>query len=129
MVTNSLDVSIALVSAAVAMIRGRSLIAGLQEERDQARDDVHDLPTLSQLATPLGDLLPMRLSWLFIGYSTPYQVFSGVMETVAGLLLLPPEPFPRLNPGSSTELRIKLSYVRPEGTAPLQDPRGHAAPG
>jgi hypothetical protein len=24
-------------------------------------------PTISQLATPLGDLLPMRLSWLFIG--------------------------------------------------------------
>ena len=45
-------------------------------------------PTLSQLATPLGDLLPMRLSWLFIGYSTPYEVFSGVMETAAGLLLL-----------------------------------------
>ena len=45
-------------------------------------------PTISQLATPLGDLLPMRLSWLFIGYSTPYQVFSGVMEMVAGLLLL-----------------------------------------
>lgn len=45
-------------------------------------------PTPSQLATPLGDLLPMRFSWLFIGYSTPYQVFSGAMETVAGLLLL-----------------------------------------
>jgi len=45
-------------------------------------------PSLSQLATPLGDLLPMRLSWLFLGYSTRYQVFSGVMETVAGLLLL-----------------------------------------
>src|SRR5688572_9066559 len=45
-------------------------------------------PTLSQLATPLGDLLPMRFSWLFIGYSVPYQTFSGVMETVAGLLLL-----------------------------------------
>ncbi|HUQ82045.1 MAG TPA: hypothetical protein VM076_12925, partial [Gemmatimonadaceae bacterium] len=45
-------------------------------------------PTVSQLATPLGDLLPMRFSWLFIGYSTPYQVFSGAMETVAGLLLL-----------------------------------------
>jgi hypothetical protein len=45
-------------------------------------------PTTSQLATPLGDLLPMRFSWLFIGYSVPYQVFSGVMETVAGLLLL-----------------------------------------
>lgn len=46
-------------------------------------------PALSQLATPLGDLLPMRLSWLFIGYSTPYEMFSGAMETVAGLLLLP----------------------------------------
>jgi hypothetical protein len=45
-------------------------------------------PALSQLATPLGDLLPMRLSWLFIGYSVPYQFFSGAMETTAGLLLL-----------------------------------------
>src|SRR5205814_8206926 len=45
-------------------------------------------PALSQLATPLGDLLPMRFSWLFIGYSGPYQFFSGVMETTAGLLLL-----------------------------------------
>jgi hypothetical protein len=45
-------------------------------------------PSISQLATPLGDYLPMRLSWLFIGYSTPYQIFSGVMETMAGLLLL-----------------------------------------
>lgn len=45
-------------------------------------------PLLSQLATPLGDLLPMRFSWLFIGYSTSYQIFSGVMEVVAGSLLL-----------------------------------------
>jgi len=45
-------------------------------------------PNLSQLATPLGDFLPMRFSWMFIGYSTPYQVFSGVMETLAGLLLI-----------------------------------------
>jgi hypothetical protein len=45
-------------------------------------------PTLSQLATPLGDLLPMRFSWVFIGYSVPYQFFSGAMETTAGLLLL-----------------------------------------
>ena len=36
-------------------------------------------PSTSQLATPLGDLLPMRFSWLFIGYSMPYQIFSGVM--------------------------------------------------
>lgn len=45
-------------------------------------------PNLHQLATPLGDFLPMRLSWMFIGYSTPYQVFSGVMEVIAGLLLI-----------------------------------------
>jgi len=45
-------------------------------------------PTLSQLATPLGDFLPMRFSWLFIGYSPLYQFFSGLAETVAGLLLL-----------------------------------------
>ena len=44
-------------------------------------------PTLSQLATPLGDLLPMRLSWLFIGYSDQYQFFSGLMEVIAALLL------------------------------------------
>jgi hypothetical protein len=45
-------------------------------------------PTTSQLATPLGDFLPMRFSWMFIGYSTPYEIFSGAMETAAGLLLL-----------------------------------------
>lgn len=45
-------------------------------------------PSLHQLATPLGDFLPMRFSWMFIGYSTPYEVFSGTMEVVAGMLLL-----------------------------------------
>jgi hypothetical protein len=32
-------------------------------------------PNLSQLATPLGDYLPMRFSWMFIGYSSPLSVF------------------------------------------------------
>ena len=45
-------------------------------------------PTLSQLATPLGDLLPMRFSWMFMGYSFSYQAFSGALEVLAGLLLL-----------------------------------------
>jgi hypothetical protein len=45
-------------------------------------------PTLSQLSTPLGDFLPMRLSWLFLGYSFKYQLFSGLMEATAGVLLL-----------------------------------------
>ena len=45
-------------------------------------------PNLSQLATPLGDFLPMRLSWMFLGYSYPYQFFSGAIELFAALLLL-----------------------------------------
>lgn len=45
-------------------------------------------PNLSQLATPLGDYLPMRLSWIFIGYSEPYQIFSGVAEVMVALLLI-----------------------------------------
>jgi hypothetical protein len=45
-------------------------------------------PNLSQMATPLGDFLPMRLSWMFIGYSAPYQIFAGGMEVTVGVLLL-----------------------------------------
>jgi hypothetical protein len=45
-------------------------------------------PSNSLLATPLGDLLPMRLSWAFMGASPPYEFFSGIMEVIAGVLLL-----------------------------------------
>jgi len=45
-------------------------------------------PMLTQLYTPLGNLSPMRLSWLFIGYSAPYEIFTGLMETTAAILLL-----------------------------------------
>ena len=45
-------------------------------------------PNMSQLATPLGDFLPMRLSWMFIGYSAPYQIFSGIAEILVGALLM-----------------------------------------
>ena len=45
-------------------------------------------PSLSQLSTPLGDLSPTRLSWMYLGASTAYQVFSGVLETLAGIFLL-----------------------------------------
>jgi hypothetical protein len=45
-------------------------------------------PGLSQLATPLGDFGAMRLCWMYIGYSSPYEIFSGMMEIIAGLLLL-----------------------------------------
>jgi len=45
-------------------------------------------PNYSMLSTTLGDLLPMHLSWMFIGYSAQYQIFSGAMEILVGLLLL-----------------------------------------
>jgi len=45
-------------------------------------------PTLSYLATPFGDFGPMRMLWMSIGYSRPYETFGGLMEFVAGLLLL-----------------------------------------
>lgn len=45
-------------------------------------------PSLSQLSTPLGDYLPMRLSWMYMGYSTTYQFFAGAFEVLAGILLL-----------------------------------------
>ena len=45
-------------------------------------------PSLSMQATNFGDLLPMRLSWMFMGYSGPYQFFTGAMEVLAAILLL-----------------------------------------
>ena len=45
-------------------------------------------PDLSLLASNVGDLLPMRLSWIFMGYSPPYQFFSGALEVLSGILLL-----------------------------------------
>lgn len=64
--------------AAVALIYGVIKLYALQMP----------FPNLHQLATPLGDFLPMRLSWMFMGYSAKYQIFSGLMETIVGLLLL-----------------------------------------
>jgi hypothetical protein len=44
-------------------------------------------PSLEALTTPLGELPPMRLLWLFMGYSKPYIFFGGFLETAGGLLL------------------------------------------
>jgi hypothetical protein len=44
-------------------------------------------PSLSMMATPVGELHPMRLSWVFMGYSASYQFFAGMLEVLAGLLL------------------------------------------
>jgi len=38
-----------------------------------------------------------------------------------GLVLLPPAPVPRLEPGSSVQLSVGFSYLRPEGAPPPED--------
>ncbi len=44
-------------------------------------------PTLLQLTTRFGDFSPMGLLWKMMGYSTPYNVFTGGGEVLSGLLL------------------------------------------
>jgi hypothetical protein len=44
-------------------------------------------PSLYRLANPIGDTSPMGLVWTFMGFSKPYEVFSGLGECLAGLLL------------------------------------------
>jgi len=45
-------------------------------------------PTITRLLQPYGDSSPMGLLWTFMGYSTVYTVFCGLVEVVGGGLLL-----------------------------------------
>lgn len=45
-------------------------------------------PGFSRLIEPLGEFSPMGLLWYFMGYSTPYIIFSGGAEVTGGALLL-----------------------------------------
>jgi hypothetical protein len=45
-------------------------------------------PTLAQLSVPLGDNFPQTLEWMSMGYAVKYQVFTGIVETLAGILML-----------------------------------------
>lgn len=45
-------------------------------------------PTLSQMNTLLGDFTPGRLFWMATGAAPSYEIFSGVVELIAALLLL-----------------------------------------
>lgn len=42
---------------------------------------------LYQLSEPLGDMTPMSLAWAFFGYSYGYNIFMGLAESAALLLL------------------------------------------
>ncbi len=44
-------------------------------------------PSPGRLIEPYGESSPMGLLWTFMGASTAYLVFSGVMEAVSGVLL------------------------------------------
>jgi len=44
-------------------------------------------PTLERLIMPFGDASPMGLLWSFMGASFAYNVFTGIGEVLAGLLL------------------------------------------
>jgi len=45
-------------------------------------------PSLQAYAQPLGEFSPMGLLWVFMGSSTAYTVFSGLVEVLGGLCLL-----------------------------------------
>jgi uncharacterized membrane protein YphA (DoxX/SURF4 family) len=51
-------------------------------------------PSLVTLLEPVGQLSLTDLLWTFIGASTPYQVFTGVAELIAGILLVIPRTTP-----------------------------------
>lgn len=44
-------------------------------------------PGLNRLMQPLGEFSPMGLAWTYFGYSYGYNIFVGVAEILAGLLL------------------------------------------
>ena len=44
-------------------------------------------PSVDRLMTPIGDASPMGLLWAFMGASVAYNIFSGIGEVAAGLLL------------------------------------------
>ncbi len=45
-------------------------------------------PGGARLLEPIGRLSPMGMLWVFMGASTPYKVFGGLMEITGGILLL-----------------------------------------
>lgn len=44
-------------------------------------------PSSSRLTQQLGDMSPMGLLWTFMGFSPAYQIFTGAIELLGGVLL------------------------------------------
>lgn len=45
-------------------------------------------PSLLDLLQPFGDMSPMGLAWAYMGYSPAFEVFTGLLEVLAGFLLI-----------------------------------------
>ena len=45
-------------------------------------------PTLDRLVEPWGEFSPMGVLWTFMGYSSIYQIFTGIGETLGSFLIL-----------------------------------------
>ncbi|MGS2725370.1 DoxX family protein [Psychroserpens sp. BH13MA-6] len=46
-------------------------------------------PSLVRLLEPLGNYSPMGLAWTYMGYSEGFNMFTGFMEVLGALLLIP----------------------------------------
>ncbi len=46
-------------------------------------------PSLMRLMQPIGEMSPMGLAWTFMGHSEGYNLFTGFMEVLGGVLLIP----------------------------------------
>lgn len=46
-------------------------------------------PNLVRLLEPLGNFSPMGLAWTYMGYSEGFNMFTGFMEVLGALLLIP----------------------------------------
>ncbi len=45
-------------------------------------------PSLLDLLQPFGDMSPMGLAWAYMGFSPAFEVFTGLLEVIAGFLII-----------------------------------------
>ena len=45
-------------------------------------------PSLIRLLQPLGSFSPMGLAWTYMGFSEAYNMYTGMLEVLGGLLLI-----------------------------------------
>lgn len=46
-------------------------------------------PSLLKLLQPLGEMSPMGLAWTYMGFSPSFSIFTGMLEVIAGVILIP----------------------------------------